>query len=222
MSGIKIHKFCSVFIFTSLAFLLFPGSVPARPVSYKGGYVLESKADIDSYWVLAHYTPERWFSVGYRNEFFKNGWFFTGPQINILAKRWNHRNWQANIYIKSGAGLATTTDRGYNKQDAAAFTGFSADWEDRRYFVMYENSFVYAGGIESYLDQKVRLGVAPYVGDFGDLHTWLMVDLKCKSYRDKRTKFNVVPLVRFFKGAIMAEAGARIDGEVYFSWTMLL
>lgn len=193
----------------------------ARPVSYKGGWVAEGKADIDSYWAILHYTPERWISVGTRTEAFKDGWVFSGAQVNLLAKRWNHEQWQANIYIRSAAGLASTTDRGRNKMDAAAFTGFSADWEDRRYFIMYENSFMYAGGIESYFDQKVRLGIAPYIGDFGDIHTWLMVDLKTKISRNGGTVFNIVPLVRFFKGPLMAEAGASVKGDVYCSWTML-
>ncbi len=210
---------CILMVFCSLFFAA--SAAPARPVSYKGGWVLEGKFDIDSYWGIVHYSPESWISFGSRTEYFKDGWLFTGGQVNLLAKRWNHEKWQANVFVKSGVGLVTTTDRGNNKQDIAAFTGFSADWEDRRYFIMYENNYMYAGGIESFFDQKVRLGVAPYIGDFGDIHTWLMLDLKCKISRGKTPDFNIVPLVRFFKGPIMAEAGSSVKGDVYFSWTML-
>jgi hypothetical protein len=193
----------------------------ARPVSYKGGWVLDAKADIDSYWALVNYTPERWYSVGQRTEVFKDGWVFTGGQLNILAKRWNHQDWQANIFLKSGTGLATTTYKGRNKLDAAVFTGGSIDWENRRFYIMYENRFMYAGGIECFFEQKIRPGIAPYIGDYGDIHTWLMVDVKYKIYRDREPEFEVVPLVRFFKGPLMAEAGASVTGVVYFSWTML-
>ena len=203
------------------ALILFPGISSARPISYKGGWVLEGKADTDSYWGLVHYTPARWFSVGHRTEYFKDGWVFTGGQMNILAKRWNHEKWQANVYVKSGTGLAATTNRGSNKVDAAAFTGVAADWEDRRYFVGYSNNFMYAGGIESSFDQNVRLGIAPYKGDFGDIHTWLMVDLRYKLSRGKEPEYDIVPLARFFKGPLMAEAGSSVKGDVYFSWTML-
>lgn len=116
----------------------------------------------------------------------------------MLAKRWNHEKWQANIYVKSGTGLAVTTDRGDNKTDAAAFTGIAADWEDRRFFAGYSNRFMYAGGIGSYFDQKVRFGIAPYIGDFDDIRTWLMVDLKYKLFRNRESEFNIVPVLRFF------------------------
>lgn len=215
-------KTASTVIILSCVLILFaPEAALARPVSYKGGWVIQGKADIDSYWGLVHYTPERWFSVGSRTEVFKDGWMFTGSQLNVLAKRWNHEKWQANVYIKSGAGLAATTSRGDNKTDAVAFTGLAADWEDRRLFLGYTNRFMYAGGIESFFNQKIRVGVAPYIGDYGDIHTWLMVDVRYQIMREKKNRFDVTPLVRFFKGPIMAEAGASVKGDVYFSWTML-
>jgi hypothetical protein len=198
-----------------------PANSYARPVSYKGGWTLESKADIGSFWALMHYTPQRWYSVGARSEVFKDGWMFTGLQANVLAKRWNEEKWQANFYVRSGAGFLNTTSRSANKCDAGVFSGVAADWEDRRFYAGYENRFMYAGGIESFVDQNIRLGIAPYIAHFGDIHTWLMVDLKCKVTRHRETEYNVVPLVRFFKGPIMAEAGASVKGEVYFSWRML-
>lgn len=94
-------------------------------------------------------------------------------QVNNLVKRWNNPDSQANFYLKSGVGYAVTD--GQTEQSPAAFTGIATDWEDRRYFVSYENRFVHAGDVATKFSQNARVGITPYIGDFGDLHTWLMI-----------------------------------------------
>ena len=55
-----------------------------------------------------------------------------------------------------------------------------------------------------YFDQAYQLGVAPYLGDFGDLHTWLMIKAKKNSVT---SEWSVFPLLRLFKRDVMLELG---------------
>lgn len=66
--------------------------------------------------------------------------------------------------------------------------------------------------------QSARVGVAPYVGDYGDLHTWLMLEVEHNPEADD--KFTLTPLVRLFKDVHLVEAGMGDDGSVLFNWVI--
>jgi hypothetical protein len=53
-----------------------------------------------------------------------------------------------------------------------------------------------------------RVGWAPYEGDTGSLHTWLMVEIDHREQIKEDT--TVTPLVRFFKGAALLELGYNL------------
>lgn len=171
------------------------------------------KNDKDANSAHLHYTLDPKNSIGVRHEYLRESSVNADyVQHNRLLKRWNGKGSQANLYLKSGVGVA------YTDEDlrAAAFTGLAADWEDRRYFVSYSNRFFTAGSLESYAKHKARVGIAPYVGDFGDLHTWLM--LEADYTPAKQDDFSVTPLVRFFKGPSMLEAGYNLDDGVLLNF----
>jgi hypothetical protein len=144
-------------------------------------------------------------------------WQFHGVQLNYRLKRWNMPASQANLYMKSAAGLAYS-DAGVfdSESEAAGFLGVAADWEDRRYFVSYENVAYEAGDIDSFFKQKARVGIAPYIGDYGDLHTWLMLQLEHMPEADDA--MTLTPLVRLFKDDYLAEAGISEDGDIMINW----
>jgi hypothetical protein len=112
------------------------------------------------------------------------------------------------LYFKSGAGVAY----GSGDTDPAAFAGLEIDWENRRFFTLYENRFFYAGDQDKFIKHKARIGVAPYEGDYGDLHTWLMLQADYDAGADDT--FSLTPLVRLFKGTTLIEAGYNLDGGV--------
>ena len=89
------------------------------------------------------------------------------------------------------------------------------DWENRRYFTSYENRFFYGGDIDSFADHTARIGVAPYIGDYGDLHTWLMLQVDYDA--GQADTFSATPLIRFFKGPTMIEAGYNLDDGILFN-----
>lgn len=200
-------------ILVFIGIFLLSHAADARPVSYPGGWTLMIKNDVDANSAHIHYSPTPKHSVGLRHEYFRESQTHADTaQLNYLIKRWNKKNSQANIYLKSGAGIAYDS----GEFDPAAFTGLAADWEDRRYFISYENRFFYADQLEKFAKHKARIGIAPYVGDYGDLHTWLMLQGDYDAGADDR--FSLTPLVRFFKDTTMIEAGYNLDDGALFNF----
>ena len=59
-------------------------------------------------------------------------------------------------------------------------------------------------------DQYYKVGFAPYLGEYGDLHTWVML----KTRRNSRTKkWSAYPVIKFFKGNLLFESGYSRDSE---------
>ena len=202
----------------ALSVLLPASQLQARPVSYPGGWTVMVMNDGESNSLHTHYSPSVNYSIGLRNEYHRDKeYYLNSMQVNNLLKRWNKGASQANIYLKSGIGSAYTDHGDFDhKQNLAGFTGLAADWETRRWFTSYENRYVHAGSIDTAYSQKARLGVAPYIGDFGDLHTWMMVEIAHQP--EDEDQFTVTPLVRLFKGPVLTEAGMSLDGNILFNF----
>jgi hypothetical protein len=63
-----------------------------------------------------------------------------------------------------------------------------------------------------------RAGVAPYVANFGALHTWIMVQVENNPKADNPV--TVTPLLRFFRGPLLVEIGYTLEDErALFNWT---
>lgn len=207
-------------IFTILCFALLGhySAALARPVSYPSGWTAMQMNDMDTHSLHVHYSPTAKYSIGYKAEYWRNkDWQFHGAQVNYLAKRWNQPSSQANLYLKTAVGIAHSDLGTFDSEtEPAAFAGLAFDWEDRRYFTSYENRAYYAGDIDTFFMQKARVGVAPYIGDYGDIHTWLMLQVDHNPNNEDKISFT--PLVRMFKGEYLAEAGISDDGDVLFNW----
>ncbi len=194
--------------------ILFPlNSIEARPVSYPGGWTAMFMNDKDSNSSHIHYSPSAKYSVGWRHDYLRDTKAnIDSIQLNNLLKRWNKPQQQANFYLKSGLGVAYDDD----DFEPSAFTGIALDWETRRYFTSYENHLLYAGDIEKHILHKARVGIAPYIGDYGDLHTWLMFQVDYDA--GANDSFSPTPLVRLFKGSSLLEAGYNFDEGLLFNF----
>lgn len=192
----------------------------SRPVSYPGGVTLDFSNNGDQHSALLHYSPSAKYSVGFRTEYRRGGdYTLTGLQLNNLIKRWNKKDSQANFYIKSGIGFAERNSSRFTDDSSfSAFTGIAADWESRRFFTSYENRYIKAGALDDFFVQKIRLGIAPYLADYGSLHTWFMLELEHEP-EDSDT-FTVTPLLRFLKDVHLLEVGVSDDNDVLFNWTI--
>jgi len=158
--------------------------------------------------LLVHYSPTATDSLGLLAE---QNWSmdatFTGLQYTRLAKRWNAPQSQGNLYIKLGAGAADAFDGG---QKVAGFAGLSADWETRRLFVSYDvRARDY--GFDQSVSHAARIGVAPYVAEFGKLHTWAM--LQVENHPEADNPVQVTPLLRLFEGPLLVEAGYTLEED---------
>lgn len=196
--------------------LLFSAPGYARDVSYAGGWTLMLHNDDKMNAAHLHYSPTAQYSVGWRHEYMRGpDAHMDSAQVNWLIKRWNMPGSQANLYLKSGAGFAY----GNGDNAPAAYTGIAADWEDRRFFIMAENRFLHAGNIDRSASHMARVGIAPYVGGFGDLHTWLMLQADYDAGEDR--SFTLTPLVRLFKGPVLVEGGYNIHNETVLFNSMI-
>ena len=205
------------FLFGIFIFSLFVMEVFARPISYPQGWTIMQMNDFNKHSVHLHLSPSKNYSLGYRGEYWrKEEWQFHGAQINYLINRLNKPRSQANLYFKNGAGIAVSDYKNFdNKILPSFFSGISFDWEDRQYFINYENRMSYSFDIEKFFHQKIRFGFAPYIGKYGDLHTWLMFQIEhMPSLSDKLV---YTPFLRMFKGDYLTEFGISNQQNFMFN-----
>lgn len=186
---------------------LVPATAYARPVSYPGGWTGLQNNNANFSALNIHYSPTAQDAIGL---YIERNWTidasFYGAQYTRLLKRWNGDGMQANLYLNLGVGASQPFDNntGNDNLDAAGFIGVNADWETRRWFVSYTARGDQLGSDQNFR-HNARIGVAPYIGDFGDLHTWFMVQVDHIPESD--TPVTATPLLRFFKNIHLFELG---------------
>ncbi len=203
-----------------LLVVLMPLLAQARPISYPGGWTVMQMNDGDKNTVHLHYSPTVKTSIGYKGEYWRDDdYTINAVQMSNLLMRVNKKNSQANLYLKSGLGIAHSMEGNFaDEAFAAGFTGIAVDWENRRLFTAYENRYTEAGAIHDGFHQSARIGVAPYIGDYGDLHTWMMLEVDHTPESDQ--PWTVTPLVRVFKGVTLLEVGVSNRGRVLLNWVI--
>ena len=184
----------------------------ARPVSYAGGWTLIEETDRQSTTGIIHYTPDARYSLGARVDWDrKDDVLFTGAQATWLAKRWFGEDHQANLYLWGAVGAAQGVGENPGETEAGAQLGIMSDWETRRLFLSYRAAVRDFGALDKSAMQAARFGFAPYEGDTGDLHTWFMVEVDNRPDNDEH--WGVTPLVRFFYGSALFEAGWSVTDD---------
>ena len=68
-----------------------------------------------------------------------------------------------------------------------------------------------------YKDEYLQLGFAPYVGDYNDLHTWIMLKTKKNTLTNKASTY---PELKFFKGNALMKFGygANTNWDLHFMY----
>ena len=194
--------------FVSLT-MLTCSAVQARPVSYTGGWTFIEVANRASTAGLVHYSPTHNFSVGLRHEWQRaDDVKLTAIQPTLLVKRWFGREYQGNLYLTGGLGTAKGASPDNRASETASFVGVMADLETRTLFVSYEARFLEQGALGNHSMHAARFGCAPYAGDTGELHTWLMLEIDHREHFEDKT--SVTTLLRFFKGPALLELGYNI------------
>lgn len=206
----------TIFILICFAILLSLKTVQAKPISYVGGTMVMQENDETGRALSLDYTfsPNYAFGIYVKEESGKNDFTTVGPQLNTLIKRWNMPNAQGNVFNMTGIGLSFLN----GTNEASAWTGFLADYETRRIFTSYEARIMFVNEIETSIWQRARVGVAPYVVNYNDLHTWLM--LQVDHHPAKEDTFVVTPLVRFFYHTSLIETGYSSNDRLMLNWVL--
>lgn len=161
-----------------------------------------------------HYSPNAFNSVGLvLEDGHQVDYEYAALQWNHLLKRRNTRYSQANLYLKAQLGVLDQ----FGQQELAATIGIAGDWETRRYFTSYAAQYREADNMEDRnFKQAARIGIAPYVAEYGNWHTWLMLEIN--HIPDAQDDVVITPLVRLFKGNYLFEAGMSDDKDALFNW----
>lgn len=185
----------------------------AHPVSFKGGYG-----------VMPGYSPERQelelnYSVtgssalalsGINIDYRGRDLTFILPQFNQKLYRRNAAESQTNLYGSLGLGGA----RYEGDTDLAALVAFQADYETRRIYTLLSGEHLRTDDIE--LNRiRYRLGVAPYLGDFDALHTWLIGQVEYTP--ELAEEWTITPMVRLFYQNYLIEVGSSLKGDVFIA-----
>jgi len=171
-------------------------NIEARPISYSGGSTIMIKSDSLSNSTYFHYSPSFKYSIGIENtnnKIFKDNKNYI--RFTYLLNRKNALNSQRNLYFQSGIDVGNKNNH---------FYGAHGDWETRRWFAGFGYKNIQSKTNNDYENKYIQFGVAPYIGDYGDFHTWLMVKTR-KSSLTKNT--STYPILKFFSGDALIEVG---------------
>ncbi|NDF11769.1 MAG: hypothetical protein EB060_03005 [Proteobacteria bacterium] len=191
-----------------------PQALAVKPINFAGGYVIMNEYSYNGKMLHMYYSPSATFSFGLDTEWMEkddNEYTSYIARTNYLLKRWNMPEAQANVYFNIGLGVAEDD----NNTKFAAKSGIMADYETRRFLVSYENKAYHATDIDNHFEQSVRAGFAPYVGEYGDLHTWFMIQADHHPTNDDQ--FVITPLVRMYYGTALWEAGYSSNNNLFVS-----
>lgn len=169
----------------------------SRPISWSGGSTIMYKSNsmYSSYYY--HYSPLYKYSMGLE---YINDRHFNDQYINLkttyLLERKNTKMSQANLYLTGGISVKSKNNH---------FYGIHGDWETRRLFTSFSVLNKHTD-VKDYTENELIFGVAPYLGEYNDLHTWVMVKTK-KNTIDNN--WETYPFVKFFKGDSLFEIGTK-------------
>ena len=204
---------CGAFLLTSTAL--------SRPVSYPGGWTVRHQLAWSHERYDMHYSPNASKSIGIVLENSRQyGYDSLSVQWNHLLWRKNTLNTQANLYFNVLTGVSL----GDGQVQPHVVAELSADKESRRYYARYHMTAHYLSEFEQddFL-HGLRIGVAPYLGKSGQVHTWFMLDAQHRPEQDDHDlEWVWTPVVRMFYGSYLGEIGIDSNGNTLFNFIIRL
>ncbi|TVQ78915.1 MAG: hypothetical protein EA369_05875 [Bradymonadales bacterium] len=195
--------------------LLLNQSLEARPVGAKGSFSIMSQSSPEMNELHAHFAASRHFSLGaqFLRLDTKAPRLYAGlAQANLLIHRWNHPSFQANIYAMGGLGQGRSDGR----YALVGMAGAQADMEDQRFYGMLAYNSYLSRLIPNFHSYTARAGFAPYIGEFHEFHSWVILQYVFKPGFQER--HSVTPLFRFFYRNMLAEIGVSLTGSFQFNF----
>lgn len=175
--------------------IFFSANILARPISYSGGSTAMIFSNNLNNSIYYHFSPTYKYSLGLeaiKDKYFEDSYSYF--RFTYLINRKNTQSSQRNLYFQSGI----------NPNDfESMFYGIHGDWETRRIFLGFNVKRI-ENKNQNYSDNSFKVGFAPYLGDYGDIHTWMMLKTKKNSITNQ---YSTYPFLRFFKGNTLFEFG---------------
>ncbi|MBC7386165.1 MAG: hypothetical protein H7301_08415 [Cryobacterium sp.] len=198
------------FLLALMLFASVAGNAQAHPVSYQGATALMTwnQPFLADYWIAYSFRSDMAFAARSMRMDMPGGklWVYM-PQYDVLFKRWNNRDSQANIYGYAGfGGVQMNGQRG-----TAWLTGVEADAESRSLFVMAKAELMDPTIGPNFNHYEFRVGAAPYEAEFNEIASWLMIQIQYHPSLEKKTV--VTPLARFFYRSVLFEIGVSTNGD---------
>ncbi len=186
-----------------LCLIFFSGVVFSHPVIWKGGTEFIMVSEENKYDFSALYSYNRSMAAGVRLiEDYNQSTVYA--QLNKRLLRLNKFREQENVYALLGLGI---------KNDASLlYLGIQWDWETQQNFSMINIDHYSDEGLEA----RFRFGIAPYIGGFDAIHTWLMFEYRYNSNVDVES--TIIPIIRLFQSSYLLEFGI---GKDYFITMMI-
>ena len=195
---------------------LLPVVATAKPIAFaRGTTTMAEYGGGTMETVQVFHAPKYWYSVG-------GGWLaldsedggkerdIVDVRANLLARRWNLPDAQANVFVWGGLGHATGNDFDGSVLDRTA--GVQGDFETRRVYASFQSDLHESSAYSHRID-TLQLGWAPYAHDYDTLATWFVVQGR-RYTGDLFDGTEAALLVRFFKGGAWVEVGATTDGKL--------
>ena len=183
-------------------FLFYSTIIESHPVIWKGGTVVSSKISSSYSELKSHYCISNKWALGIHGVQFESENKYLMIQNNNLVNRWNSRGSQGNLYLFTGVGLNTS-----KTNENLVHIGVQGDWETQKAYTQLN--------IHGYLKKTPllfvsgRVGMAPYVGTYNDLHTWLILQIDQKLTKSHSVS-TAMPVIRLFKDNYLFEFGGDL------------
>jgi hypothetical protein len=193
----------------------------AHPVAFRGAtqitaFAMEKEAEFEAYHTFARGRAAGMRVLWLNPRAGRGERLYAGAQFNLLARRWNLPDAQANVYVMAGAGLGLRGAGGGGDREVtkpAGILALQADIEDRQRYAAVKLSAVNAPGAFAHHRLEATLGFAPYKTDFDEIQPWFMIRAKYTTQMDRR--WDVAPVLRILERDWMIEAGATLRGAPF-------
>lgn len=210
----------SRFVFPILLILLMTAQAGAHPVAYQGALAVMgfNQPDLQNWQIAYSVTSRLAFGIDYlRESMLGTGRDFGYGRVNLLLKRWNGDFYQANIYLYGGAGASQST----GAAKLAGFVGGEADYETRKIYLSAKAMGLLVPDEKDMTMVTARIGVAPYVGEAGTLHAWLVAQAQYTPGAMQES-LRIGPVLRFFYQNVLWELGVSARGSWLFNFMVHL
>jgi hypothetical protein len=187
-----------------------------HPVAFKGAISVMgfNQPDMQDWQLL--YSFERNFSLGVdyvHDKMSGADRYYLIPRLSWLVKRWNGEDYQANIYVVGGAGIARINAT----SELAGEGSVETDYETRKVYLSAKATVMGAKNTDTLAVYQFRAGLAPYAGEYESLNAWLIAQVQYFPFSNDES-LRVGPVLRLFYQNVLWEMGVTAKGTWNFNF----